>query len=226
MATDLIDDDTKSSWLVCGWFTPDYEHWARQLAVSLDTVGAPYHLRAVDKSARSWEGETMRKPFMIKQALEQFPDRTIVFVDVDCRVLRPLHTVIENMRADVAAFVSAKRARRGKDGALIKVRSGAMLFSPTQGAKNFVDAWIKSGGECGPFDVDQTSLMIAMGRVVDSSFQFLPVECCATVGDRCENPFILHDHASRDKSKVPKLVGRMLGSWLSSDNKGRKLGGS
>ena len=74
--SDIVSNGPAASWLVVGWFTPDYRHWAERLANSLDRVGAPYHLFAKDGSSDGWLANTRRKPLIAEEAMARFPDKT------------------------------------------------------------------------------------------------------------------------------------------------------
>src|SRR5918992_6126172 len=76
-------------WLVCGYFTPDYRHCAEALAASLRTHHAPHHLFAIAK-AGTWEATSRQKPSAILGAMDRYPDKVIVWLDVDCQVLGDL----------------------------------------------------------------------------------------------------------------------------------------
>ena len=194
---DFIGAAMGPDWLVVGWFTPSYRHWAENLAASLDKVQAPYHLLACQNSSRHWEGETMRKPAIVRSFQERYPSKTLILLDADCTVLRCLTPLVESVRGDVAAYVRAKHHGRGKDRARIKVMSGTMVFRPTAGAASFVDAWQSAISECDSTDVDQTALMIALGRARRFTFEPLDEEWCALDAGSHPDPAIVQDNASR-----------------------------
>ena len=81
--TDIVSATRDASWLVVGWFTPNYRHWAERLARSLDKTNAPYHLFAKDGSPEGWMANTRRKPLIASEAISRFPNKTIVLTDVD-----------------------------------------------------------------------------------------------------------------------------------------------
>ena len=199
-----------AGWLVVGWFTPDYRHWATRLAASLDRVGAPYHLLACEKNTGHWEAETMRKARIVRRLRESHPGKTLILLDVDCEVRRSLEPLVASVNGDVAAFVRAKTTGRGKDRARIKVMTGTMVFRPTAGAQSFIDAWEQAQAECDSTDVDQTALMIALGRATNFTFQPLGAEWCALDATCHPDPAILHDNASRDvrrgRAQLPREV--------------------
>lgn len=185
-------------WLVVGWFTPSYRHWAGRLAASLDKVEAPYHLLACDGLSGHWEGETMRKPGIVRGFQARYPGKILVLLDADCEVRRCLEPLARSVRGDVAAHVRAKASGRGKERARIKVMSGTMVFRPTAAAASFVDAWERAIGECDRTDVDQTALMIAIGRANSFTFEPLSAEWCGFGDNAHPDPAVWQDNAGRD----------------------------
>ena len=107
---------------------------------------------------------------------------------------------------DVGFYLRTKWRRSG--GMRFGARSGTVVVRPTAGARAYVELWrrMPRGGALG--DVDQTALMVAMGRVPWASFTMLGVEYCATDGDKVPAPVILDDLVSRGVRKVP---GRIAG---------------
>ena len=64
-----------ATWIVCGWFTPDYRCWADKLITSLDAVGAPHDIVEVPKLPGSWEANTLAKPAQLLAAMDRIPAR-------------------------------------------------------------------------------------------------------------------------------------------------------
>lgn len=181
--------------IVVGWYTPDYAHWARQLRQDLLDVGDKHDLVEVPKLPGSWARNTLRKPAMVRQFRQRYPDHVLVLLDVDCRVRSTLSPLTE-LRGDVAARVVGRTKGRGKDKARIKIMSGTMVFRPTPGADHFVYAWERAVDECTDGDVDQAALMIAMARATGFSFEPLDARWCSFAGAPDPSPIIDHDNAS------------------------------
>ena len=205
---DLRGGPQDRGWVVGAWFTPDYAHWTVPFRQSLEEVGASYHILACDRVGSGWESETMQKPRVVRRLMSENPGKTVVLLDVDCQVRKCPSQLVDNVSGDVAAYIRAKRTGRGKDRARIKVMSGTMVFRPTAGARRFVEAWEAAGAECDAFDVDQTSLMIALGRATNFTFQPLPSEWCDFEGLNAQ-PAIVHDHASEDSPRASWLQRSM-----------------
>jgi hypothetical protein len=201
-----------TDYIACGWYTPDYRHWWDALRSSLERFGIQHDFVEVPKAEGGWEFNTMRKAYEVKRAMDRHPDKTIVFLDVDCEVRGPLDELVDTT-ADVRLYVRVKRRKSGE----IKwgnIRSGTMVFRPTAGARALVDSWVRES-EAGHYgDVDQGSLALAFSKAVSTTYAPMPLAYIATVGDRHPAPVILHDSASKDVTKIGK-VGRFIHKMLS-----------
>ncbi|MBA4132530.1 MAG: hypothetical protein C0519_14040 [Hyphomicrobium sp.] len=204
---------TAKSFIVCGWYTPDYACWWDKLRPTLKAVGAPHDFVEVTKAAGGWERNTMRKPAQIAAAFDRHPEKTVIFIDVDCTVLSPLDE-LAGISGDIGVYIRTRFRSNGEP--KLGPRSGTMVFQPTIGARRFVEAWIAEGRNAAKYGVDQDSLAVALGRVPGLSVTTLGVEWCAVPADNCDSPKILHDSASRD-SKTGRLARAV--SFLS----GRRL---
>ncbi len=205
---DLMSQIEPGEWIVSGFFTPDYRHWAERLAQSLDAVGAPYRLMATEKAAGGWESNTMRKPIWVREAMAANTGRVVIFLDVDCVVLGDL-APLAALDCDIAAFFGAKlRTKRMRDRLKFGVRSGTLVLPPTQNARKLVDEWIAAGKESGRLEVDQATLMLAMTRVSGLKLVFLDAKWCATEGDTVNSPVVQHSAASREQLKLSRWFGR------------------
>jgi len=186
--------------IVCGWHTPDYAHWLQPLAADLDGLGIDRDFVAVPKpEGWSWERVTRLKAEQARLAMLRQPDRTVVFVDVDCRVLRPLDGLAD-IRGDVAVHMTARFRRHG--GFKFRVRSGTIVLQPTASARLFVQTWAHCCQSAPWAEVDQGALAVAMGHTSGVAFENLDIRYCAIPSDRVTNPAILHDSASRHVGKV------------------------
>lgn len=62
-----------NDWLVIGWFTPDYEPLANNLAFNLSEYGAPFHLWLRPKLVDGWS--QVRSPTWCSQQWTPTPAR-------------------------------------------------------------------------------------------------------------------------------------------------------
>lgn len=192
-----------AAYVVCGWYTPDYKPWAEKLMASLDAVGAPHDIVEVEKISGGWERQTMRKPAQVLKAIDRHPTKTILFMDVDCRAMRPLDRIAD-IRGDIAFHIRA--SHRGKGPTRFFGRSSVMVFRPTERARAFVQKWIDLGRNAPPGMVDQHTLPVAVAQTPHLLIEQLPEEYCAHIFDKVASPYIQHDNASREVRKIPKWV--------------------
>ena len=165
----IHSDSPANDWLVCGWFTDDeiYRPLAQQLAQSLRGVGAPYDLACVAKDEGSWEANTIQKPAQLMAAMDRHPDKTILFLDVDFVARGDLLPLV-SVPGDVGLKMMARRRRNGSTRLLVS--SQIVVVKPTQGARDFVSAWMElSQARPRWGDTDETYLPLAFGEVANCS---------------------------------------------------------
>jgi hypothetical protein len=66
-------------------------------------LAAPYHFFAWDKVPGGWETNTRLKPTAILKAMDFYPEKVLIWVDVDCTVRGDL-SPLANLRADVGGL--------------------------------------------------------------------------------------------------------------------------
>jgi hypothetical protein len=200
------------SWVVCGYYTPDYAVHALDLKEDLDRVKAPHDIVCVAKREGGWEANVRAKPIEIAAAMLRHPDKTIIWLDVDCSVNGRLDGLAE-IGGDVAFFARAKLKSNGKP--IFCPRSGTMVIRPTRAAKSFIAAWGQASLEAPKYSNDQDTMVVALGKVPNLSLSFLGNEACAIEADNCFCPLILHDTVKgkgvpRWRKRLSALVGTRL----------------
>lgn len=205
---------TQDSFIVCGWYTPDYGHWVHPLRLRLDALGVSHDFVEVERRPGGWEANTLMKPGQIRVAMGRNPGKTILFLDVDCRIVGMAQDLcrVADISGDLGFYVRT-RIRTNRQ-PLFAPRSGTLVLKPTDATQAFVDAWIKLSAEAPRFVVDQTTFTLALGHVPGLTITVLPVEACSTPGDRTPGSVILHDRASVDAKRagrLAKLTGRLWG---------------
>lgn len=197
------------SYIVCGWYTPDYAHWLPPLVASLAAVGAPHDFVQVEKAAGGWEKNTLRKASVAADAMQRHKGRTVILLDVDAVVhgsLEPIATT----DADVALHFVLKRKLNGNNA--IFARSGTLVLRPTWKARTFVDTW-QQVSESAPHGwVDQSTLLVALWRTPGLNIAQLDVRYCATRKDDVASPVVLHGQGSCAHRKLPPWLRALKGS--------------
>jgi hypothetical protein len=209
----IRDVHADKDWIVCGWFTEDdkYRPLADRLAASLNQVGTPYDLVATPKLSGGWEANTMAKPGHVLAAMNRHPGKTIVFLDVDCRVIGDLAPLVKSATSDIAIRFRAK-ARNNR--MWMTPRSSTMVFRPTEPARRFVLAWADASKGAPQGTIDQTTFVTTLCRSPGVSFSHLGPEWGAMPEDRCPKAAIVHLGASNDGVKKVRglryLMGRLF----------------
>ncbi len=208
---DIVSASRQASWLVIGWFTPDYRHWAERLAKSLDRHGAPYHLLAKDGSPDGWLANTRRKPLIAAEALQLYPDKTLVLTDVDAEAQGDISGMVET-GADVSAFLKSKLTSKGR--AELQLSSRVIVLRPTARAHQLIAEW---GEECArvPDKVaDEAALGMVLARAEGLAFAPLPERYAARERDAAPGDAVLVHDSARDLTleafNLRKLVKRRL----------------
>lgn len=139
---DIRSIEFPKEWLVVGWFTPDYRQLAEKLAANLDSQHAPHHLFAVEAFGSSFHERTRRKPEIVLRAMDMYPEKALILMDVDCVVLGDL-TPLTQIDSDVGIVLKARQARPPR--VILSASSRVVVFRPTAGARRYGEAWL---GEC------------------------------------------------------------------------------
>jgi len=187
--------------VVCGWYTPDYKRYADALRANLNQIGELHDFVEVAKDSGIWEVNTLRKPAQILAAMERWPERTIIFLDVDCHVSGELGD-LASIGGDVGLHFRARTLRDGTP--RLNARSGTMVIRPTRAARLLIEAWARLCVDA-PFGaVDQRTLPMAIALTPGLTITVLGNEYCSVHGDGIADPVISHDCASQYTRKVPR----------------------
>ena len=190
-------------YIVCGWFTHDYERYALSLRTDLDRLNEPHDFVPATKIAGGWEANTMAKARHALEAMNRHPAKTIIFLDVDCDVRSAL-APLAMLRADVGFFVQEAKRKNGRARAL--VRSGTLILKPS--ARTFVERWVALSEQPAYGDVDQDALMRALATP-NVTFEHIDVRWCCTESDACPDPIVVHHFASRASVKISNTRRRL-----------------
>lgn len=187
-----------SSYIVSGWYTPDYRVWWDRLRPTLEAVGAPHDFVEVGKIDTHWERQTLRKPLHVRDAMLRHPGKTILFLDVDCTV----HGSLAPLAAIDGDFGICSTVRYGKSrwhviSNMLTTRSGTLVLKPRPATFDLVNRWIALCEDAPDYVHDQQVLALAMTQVPGLTVTHLGIEWCATPKDRHETPIIRHDQASK-----------------------------
>ena len=95
-----------SSIVVCSFYTDDeyYRNEAKALKADLDKLGVDYVLEEIAKKpGQDWADMCRQKVPFLQSVCEQFPDKKVFWIDVDCRLLS-LPDFVRESSADIIGF--------------------------------------------------------------------------------------------------------------------------
>lgn len=170
-----------------------YELEAKKLMESLEKLGLPYEIEAID-SLGSWQKNTHYKAIFIRKMMEKH-DEDVVFLDADC-VVRRYPDLFDEINAHEYEAGLAVHYYKGK-----QLASGTMFFANCPGVQALVDSWIEEN-EKNPDVLEQKNLQ----NVLESGWEKtllsilrLPPEYCKIFDLMADikDPVIEHFQASR-----------------------------
>jgi hypothetical protein len=202
--------DLKHDWIVFAWHTPDYRHWSDQLIANLTARAIPHDIVEVPKLSGGWEANTMAKPGHVLAAMNRHSGKTIVFLDVDCRVVGDLAPLVDSVNSDIAIRFRAK-ARSNR--MWMTPRSSTMVFRPTEAARRFVEAWHDAGKKAKHGTIDQTTFVTTLCQRSGVSFSHLGPEWGAMDGE-FPKAAIFHLGASNEGVTKVRGVRYLLSRWF------------
>jgi hypothetical protein len=163
---------TPTDWLAIGWFTPDYRPLAEAFAANLAERGIPFHLFARPKLATGWN--TLQKPSVVIDAMDAYPGKTLVLMDVDCTVRGDIAPVTD-IAGDVGLALKARQTKKGKawqKRIAVMLCSRVVVFRPTAGARAFAMEW-QALCEKAHYSGDETAMTWAFLRLPDVAYAYL-----------------------------------------------------
>jgi len=185
----------KSPFIVCSFYTLDYMESAMRLRVELDNLGIEHHLQKISRTSlnyQDWQRETFYKANFVRDMMNKYPERSIVWIDADAEVL-----AYPDLFDDFPGNLGA-RIFHGT-----KLLSGTVYFRNCPEVRTIVDDWIRLNQK--PNDKfrcqqEQMNLQAAIEQSSrDVRFVNLPAEYCYIFDerDKVEQPIIIHRQHSR-----------------------------
>lgn len=223
------------SYVVIGFYTPNYAEIAATFRQNLDQYSVPHNLYAVEMLGNAWQIQTLRKPEIILRALDEHPDKTVIFMDVDCSVQGDLSPLLE-AEGDVAIY-----PLRNKRSGRLWASSRVVVCHQTPGARRLLAAWHEkcSAGIANALAKNITSWKrhvagssdeILLRRAIDENPDVIVASLLASQSGHSSNSnaLVKHDSAhdrftwqDRLKNRVKKLrrstveriIGRPYKEW-------------
>ncbi|MBS0347419.1 MAG: hypothetical protein JSR69_13305 [Proteobacteria bacterium] len=203
---EILQDRPDVPFLVCAFYTDTYAAEAAQLRASLEQTGTPYFLKRYS-SRGYWEANTRIKPEFLRDCLQRFEGRDVVYLDADSVVRSPLRLFFD-FDADLGVFVAP-----GDGGFSHRYLTGTLYLRNGPPTLAFVDDWIaaQDGMLLG---VDQDSFTTAIERHPELRIGPLP-ESYVKIFDRgTETPVVEHFQASRRHVKLQRALKKTRNAAL------------
>lgn len=155
-----------NGYLVVGFFTTNYRPFATDFAANLSKYAIPHML--YEWEAGTWLATTLAKPSVTQRAMEEYPDRTIVLMDVDIDVRGPITPALD-FPGDIAAWIGVGVNVKNEPGwrARALFSSRMLIWRQTEGSKRFLEQWRAEASKQiseGVLDDEQT-LTLALEKI-------------------------------------------------------------
>jgi hypothetical protein len=199
----LCDD---KNWVIVGFFTPNYRPLATRFADSLRVQNLPYHLFAVERSG-DWSRETMRKPDVVLDAMKVYPNKTLVFMDVDCIVRGSLDELVDSIvSADFSCYATVRMKGLRRTSQRFSLSSRVMLIRPTEGARNLMEQWKLACRERPNLHGAERNLVLGFARAYGMKFSpMLEIYAGREVPEAPPNAVIVHESVAFAHGKERSL---------------------
>lgn len=198
--------------LVVAYYTKNtpYEDEAKSLRLSLDALKLEHYILGIDNLG-SWQKNTQYKPRFLKHCLERYPNRPLLYIDVDAIVIK-YPTEIQTLQCDLAA---TRYPNRGD------VQSGTLFLGATGHCRYIIDQWIAMNERYpeklpdGREAWDQRTLTMIINNVM-MDYRALPLEYCWICGYTARqyphmSPVIVHTRgAYRLQSYIDDPIDEVL----------------
>ncbi len=139
---DIVSQVRPENFLVCGFFTADYRELTERLARELGPA-IPYHFFFREKGTATWRDIVRWKPDVIMQAMDLYPGKEIILLDVDCSVLGPISSMTD-FNGDISGYpihVFKPRPWPLRGRFKLHISSRSLALKPTDRTRTFLSAW-------------------------------------------------------------------------------------
>ncbi|WP_227430615.1 putative nucleotide-diphospho-sugar transferase [Psychrobacter sp. I-STPA6b] len=154
----ILVDHHDQNFLVCCFYTPNYQQHAQQLKQSLDNLNINHYLQSVPDQGY-WEANTRIKPYFLQHCLTRFANKNILYLDADAVVKRPLD-YFENIDTDIAVYETHRAKGMSHD-----YLTGTIFLRQTPATHDLVEKWCMAQQPEKKTQVDQDSFDSAMQQM-------------------------------------------------------------
>lgn len=193
----------KQSYIVCGFYTPNYLAQITSMKRSLEKMGINHFVKRYER-LDTWEATTRLKPVFIDYCLKKFPDHDILYLDADAVVRKPL-SFFDTVTTDVCmAFHPIVQNRKH----YLRISAGTVFCRNTEGGRRFAELWKAQESKAKPFTVDEDMIYMAFSDMKGISITIVPPEYYKIYDRSGVDPVIEHFQASRYQFKWPRFFRR------------------
>lgn len=220
-----VDDLAWKNAIVTGFFTPDYFPLAEAFSKNLKEHGVPHVLYNVPQKA--WEQAILLKPKIVDLAMQDYPDKAIILMDIDCILRGPIRPVLD-FNGDISLFMGVRFLRRfphKRTSLRVLPSSRIIAWNPTPAAKCLVSNWSRLCEEThtdDPDNDDEQILMMAIGTTAGLSVNIIDGRYSARdpkyarpdaviIHNSVHNAVLARGAKMRIRAFKRKLISRILG---------------
>lgn len=145
MGGDIVNvgEAVPGSFVVTGFFTPNYRPLAEALAKDLAATGNPHHLVARDKGSATWRNVVHWKPEIVLEVMDLYPEQNVILLDVDCSVRGPLTPMLD-FNGDISARAKLRLTNHVwpfRQKTVLHISSRSVVFRPNARVRKFLADW-------------------------------------------------------------------------------------
>ena len=185
----------------------------KYLIPSLVKLNLDYHVYAIE-TLGDWKSNAIQKPIILQRALNDFPDRDIIWQDADSEILREpdlLFNIPEEY--DIALNYLDWKTHYGRpsDEGKFEMLDGTVFWRNTKKVKNFITSLIDLSSNVGKDHQKQMNYMLKNGKPelklnvfpLPRTYSYLSSKPDGSKpAIEIKNPVIIHYQASREAKKI------------------------
>jgi hypothetical protein len=145
MSGDIVNvgGGAPAPYVAVGFFTPNYRPLAEALSKDLTATGNPHHLIARDKGSATWRNVVHWKPSIVLEAMDMYPQSSIILLDADCSVRGSLAPTLD-FTGDISARAKLRLSNHVwpfRKKTILHISSRSMVFKPNERVRRFLADW-------------------------------------------------------------------------------------
>lgn len=175
---------------IIAFYTVDtpYQKLARRFKRNMNKYGLDHHIYPMENKGK-WVFNCGLKPNVLFNALNDFPDHDLLYLDIDAKFLRkPKFLDFKNKQELGFCFWKSSPFRKNS------LLSGTMFFPNNQSSRELLTEWIKVQSE-NPYKWDQRNL-----QKIVKQYPYFTIKlkwCYIKKYMKVKNPIVLQTQASR-----------------------------